>query len=185
MIVARPSWGYRSLFGRSRFGDPWANEQNKHNRNGRSAGEEAEGHGQRHVMISQRAESPVRKSAATDADKIHDAIARSPKMWPRDLAENRHIVRVKKSPAQSKQYQKSDRNAQRLRKSHPEQSRNDEAHHDRTDKNSPPLRTPHPPICEPPTGQSSKHRRDIDKQRGRHARPSLANPETLLQNRRH
>src|SRR5687767_15574571 len=75
------------------------NHQHNEDRKQSDAGESAKNHIERDVAIAQRAESPIAETAAADADKIHDSVTGGAPFRSRDLAEDRHVVAVEKSPA--------------------------------------------------------------------------------------
>ena len=77
-------------------------QQNENCGNECDAGENAENDVQRYVQISERTETPIGKTAATDADQIHDPVAGRAQLGSSYLTENGHIVAVKEAPADAK-----------------------------------------------------------------------------------
>ncbi len=90
------------------------NQEHQDDRNRSSGGYHTKRHQQRHMLVAHRAETPGRETAATDADKIHDAVARRAKLWAGDLAKDRHIVRIKGAPSQAKENEEGHRHGERV-----------------------------------------------------------------------
>src|SRR5437764_9890791 len=62
----------------------------------RHPGKDTKNYVERHMTITERTKRPVAESAATDADEIHDAIARRAQLRSHNLTEDRHVVAVEK-----------------------------------------------------------------------------------------
>src|SRR5688572_32475800 len=95
-----------------------SNQQNDENRKQRDAGEHTKDHVQGDVPIPQRAEGPVAEAATADANEIHDAVTGRTPFRSCDLAEDRHVVTVEKSPAEAEDDQPHDCDAERARVAH-------------------------------------------------------------------
>jgi hypothetical protein len=99
-----------------------------------------------HMTIAQGAEQPVAEAAAGDADEVHDAVAGGSPLRSGNLAENRHVVAVKESPAEAEQDEPEDRERQRVSVSHAEERGKEEGHSDRAGVDSASLRHAHPAV---------------------------------------
>ena len=69
---------------------------------------------ERHSLIAQHAEAPVGEAAATDAHEVHDAVAGGAQFGAHDLAEDRHVVAVEKSPAEAEENEEHESPSRRV-----------------------------------------------------------------------
>ena len=57
------------------------------------------------MPVSHDAEAPISDPTAHHADKVHDAVPSRAQFRPRNLAQDRHVVTVKETPANAEQNQ--------------------------------------------------------------------------------
>src|SRR5215204_3685485 len=104
------------------------------------------------MLIAEMPKTPVGKAAATDAHEIHNAVTCRPQFGAGDLAEDGHVVRIKKSPAETKQNKEGDGDPKqfRLRRVTDTKHRgHNEQHADGTGVDSSTRIAPHPAVGEP------------------------------------
>ncbi len=101
--------------------------------------------------ITAYAINKIGKAAATDADQVHDTVAGGSEVRSRYLAEDGHIVAIKKAPAEPKQNQKGHGDGERGSIADAHERGHDGQHADGTDIDPTTHRFAHPQISQPAT----------------------------------
>src|SRR5882724_5307288 len=90
----------------------WSNEQHENDGRGRRHRAETENHRWRRAVVAHRAQSDRDPAARADADHVHNSVAGRAVLWPDNLAQDGHIVRVEKSPADAEQNKERNRHSE-------------------------------------------------------------------------
>lgn len=131
--------------------------------------------------ILESTESPIGKTAEADAYEVHDAVSCGTLMGTDDLGEDRHVVAIEKSPAQSKEDQKACRHHDICCVAHTEDSRDDHRHAKGADVDPASKVGFHPSVRKRASASCTENRSNLPVKGRRDSRGSLSESKAFLE----